>query len=1015
MSRIALIHLSDLHFSIETQSGISFKFDKLFNALRGIEEDVKYYFITITGDLTCSGASSEYALLKIILNQFIDKLRKETNKDIYLLCVPGNHDVDHASEKHKCNILDVYKNNKYVEEISSQLKLLKNYNKFADSYDCGVTDNQLIQSRLISIENGEIEFLLVNNAVFSQKDCQNYKGLLYLADRDIDQITKYKDACFSVSLMHHNLDYFNDDVKHKAKKTILLKSSIVLLGHEHEGEGIEAVSGDSHTEIHMAGAFCDRENSSLSVYIINTDRKTLKPYYLTWCNEGEGYYSIHKEKEKPIALKRYNDTFLTYDANYLLHIEESHRFRDLGKLNGYYVFPRLVEENHSGEDRYYHEIKSIEDFNDLLEKNSKLKITGNANCGKTSLLKFLFLQKNDRSFGKYPLLFCPNDFISSNPETILNKKIRESFSNTHKDSLMYYLQLNENDKILMIDDYDLIEDSVLQKFLQKYGSSFKYHIYTTHNSILDFRQSIKDSIIDENIKFFRITPFLSDKRDELITKVVEISYPQKTDSIEGIAKSFSTNRSVLSATPSFVIMFCNFYCGSFGSNTSDSNIYSKVFESNLIDNLHKIQTPRMPVEKIFIVLQKIAFYTFLYHKNSITEMEIDGIITDYEKEYITTIDHGFFLAGITKTPIIRKKDDFEYQFSDRDILAYFIAQEICSIDDDNQRNSIIIEIIKNSCLNINSSILLFIFHIQQDTVLLTTMIQEVSKYVDSWDSFSFNDSSMPAFIARKESLALEFDEIKKDNYYEKEQEERLNKEKKIEELANQSEKKDFYQNDNSDIESPFNKLLRACNLMYVLSKCLPIFEYKLRGDNKNRLAQLIFSLPNKIFNVWTVLFTSAKESIINELKRTWISYHSDSVVFPKTKVEFLLWWESLSLLISLYDNSCGIATSDNTKDFLLEYKKDSTDDTMKIQRLVICSQVSSSPAQFYDIAKGLINRKDEPAYTVIRRIILHGILHISNLDTSKARSLASSYFGKNDSDIMKERMKLEQKKKRIKD
>ena len=70
---------------------------------------------------------------------------------------------------------------------------------------------------------------------------------------------------------------------------------------------------------------------------------------------------------------------------------------------------------------------------------------------------------------------------------------------------------------------------------------------------------------------------------------------------------------------------------------------------------------------------------------------------------------------------------------------------------------------------------------------------------------------------------------------------------------------------------------------------------------------------------------------------------------------------------------------------------------------------------FYDIAKGLINRKDEPAYTVIRRIILHGILHISNLDTSKARSLASSYFGKNDSDIMKERMKLEQKKKRIKD
>lgn len=1010
--KVAIIHLSDIHFSVNKQSEIQSRLRKLQKAINCIE-DIKYCILAITGDISSSGKQAEYSLFKISLNNFVSDLEGMGNK-VFCVCVPGNHDVNHTDEKKPLELQKVYRDNDYQKEISSQLKLLRNYNKFAEEYGCEFKDCQLVKSIIVNIEDLKLELLLINNAVFSQKD-QNYKGLLFLSDTDIDYINENKEADFAICLMHHNTDYFSDAVKHKAKNLILRKSSIMLLGHEHDEEVLETISDNSHTEIRMCSAFFDDEqNSSASVYVVDTKKQTIKDYNFTWDKSGQGFFNKDEKKAKTIKLKRFEDSFLSYNKDYIERVRENHKYKELGGIDDYYVFPRLIEENHSGDEKYSNEIKSLEDFYSVLQKNKRIEIVGNSSNGKTSLLQFLLLDREKRAFGKYPLLLTADDFSFSTPETIIQNKLKNTFDNDSKTSLMYYLQMNEDDKILLIDDYDLIDETILEQFLVKYGSCFKYHVYSVHNSILDFSQVLKERIINEEMKFYRITPFLSDKREDLVSKVVSIRYPGKESLIESITNAFSTKRSILSATPSFIIMFCNFYCGNYGVSTIDSNIYSKVFESSIIETLKKDETSKLNTDKMMIVLQKIAFFVHSNNRNYLTEEEIISIIEQYEKDYLTSIDTSVFIGIINSAQII-VQDGMGFRFCDENVLAYFVAKEICSYDDVSIKNSLIVEVMKNACYSINTSVLLFIIHIQQDTVLLTTLIDESSKYIDSWQEFSFEDSKKQVNSPTSNNeFVLSYDESKHDEVLNREKEERLNKEREIEESENKNRNRDFYDFKDSNTDSAMNKLLRVCNLMYILSKCLPIFEHRILGPVKNKLTDLIYSLPNKIFNVWTTMFEASKAAIIESLRKTWIEYRSDSIAFPEDQFEYLLWWESLSLLISLYDNSCGVATSEATKEFLINYNRQTNNGiTLTIQKLLISTQRASSPKFFLDNAKELIEIKDEPANTVIRRIVLHGIIHITNVDKKKLQSLATSYFGKKDSQIMKERLKLESKKKNV--
>ena len=99
MANISYLHLSDLHIGDKYQKGLISQTKKiLFEDIDFILTKIKTLDVVFfTGDLVQKGTEEEFTLLEDFLKELWE-LFKKCGQNPYLLCVPGNHDLERIND-----------------------------------------------------------------------------------------------------------------------------------------------------------------------------------------------------------------------------------------------------------------------------------------------------------------------------------------------------------------------------------------------------------------------------------------------------------------------------------------------------------------------------------------------------------------------------------------------------------------------------------------------------------------------------------------------------------------------------------------------------------------------------------------------------------------------------------------------------------------------------------------------------------------------------------------------------
>lgn len=1007
---IVFLHLSDIH--LNNEKDISDKhIDKIVNSLNSYKTiKFEYVIIIISGDITQSGERVQFNNAMKLMGSLIVKLNHAFNCRCKILIVPGNHDVNH--NEYPLDLMYL-KDERYSEVEASEHKKLESFYVFSKYNHCFENSELYCDFKTIDIKGFKIQANLINNAIFSTID--QYKGLLYIPDDMVSMLAKKSNADFIISIMHHAPDFYRDEIKNKIEDTVIKNSNILFHGHEHYNYSkYTSFNGSNGTIVQSGGCLCHNGNWNKSSYIVgilNLNTLDYNYHKYTWNEQSVQYEHddiiSERIKQTKAGLKITNEflEFINSDNN-----------------ESYYVFPSIIYHGNKRTEDY--QIEVFDNFKEELLNHHYSLIVGSSNIGKTTLLKHIFL-----SFAEnyYVLYGSPEKLLekSKNKRQNIKKLIESLFMDvygTDKSKWQAFEQAERKNCIFILDDFEQIDGINLNDFFHSLSNIFGTIIISNIHTI-DFNPyniNIEDKA---TIAKFEIKAPVGHKRREIIRAVVKEKADDKSEkNIENIVHQvdlvIKTQLSLIPPEPYYIIQMAENFMNNVGEAIYKStNVFSKVFEANLtnkIDNSLKIKNKNknITVDLMYVIFGKIAYFIHFNKAYPIKRSEIDKIIKEYNIEYGNLLETEDIISIAKSAKIITDTEESResFRFSNKSILAYFVAKEIIFRKDLNA----LYEVINKACINICTDILLFIIYLTDETTILNqilSFIQDVIKSDSSWSEFSI-PNAVPLFIKNSNQLYIDKKPVnKKDEKIQIEKSE----EKAEELMITEFKIKDIYDWDDSIIDSFNNRLFRMTSLLQIISKCLPCFEHRLKKSEKSELIECLYTLPNRVFMFWCNLIDNDYEDIIEELKtHPYFTKKKPNMrasdIDQKVKTSFALY--SINLLLNLYYIPVLNATGKNTFQFLnnKEFFDYSKTITYQLEHLMFLEQNQDSN-DFVATALDLKKESDEMISSyMLQCIVRHGLITRNDTKENIYR-LESKFFPKIKKSFLIERTKDKYSKK----
>jgi predicted MPP superfamily phosphohydrolase len=256
--KVRWLHISDFHF----RGGDPYDSDVVLGALVSSVEKFRKSgrrpdLIFATGDIADRGQDEEYAVATRFFNALLAAadIKKER-----LFIIPGNHDVDRELGYSLLRTLDsneaaqkYFKPKVPKPHISQKQRAFCNwYGEYFSGIRSFQTDSTCGSVESVTIGDFKVGILPINSALFCQDD--NDHGKLWIGRRCIDAALAELDDLktdVNIALVHHPLQWLNDDESGYIRATLATKVDLVLRGHLHETE-LETVDGTSGKSVNLA-------------------------------------------------------------------------------------------------------------------------------------------------------------------------------------------------------------------------------------------------------------------------------------------------------------------------------------------------------------------------------------------------------------------------------------------------------------------------------------------------------------------------------------------------------------------------------------------------------------------------------------------------------------------------------------------------------------------------------------------------------------------------------------------
>ena len=282
MSKIVLVHLSDIHFVKASPAGLEVLDEDI---RRELKSDVVTqcdalggaHGILVTGDIAYSGKVEEYKRAE----EWLLELCRDTRcgeQNVWIIC--GNHDVqrdviansvslrdfqDKLRTKEPAQIDAVYK--EYLTDAAARTivySALQNYNDFAQKFGGHFSHDRIHWEKDIVLNDGsKLRIRGLNSAIGCNKDDHKDTGKLTVGSSNC-AVTRL-DAHEYMTLCHHPPDWLRDS--EEATKYLNSRVRLQLYGHKHLSRIVYSEeNGFAYMTLHAGAVNPDRGENGVARY-----------------------------------------------------------------------------------------------------------------------------------------------------------------------------------------------------------------------------------------------------------------------------------------------------------------------------------------------------------------------------------------------------------------------------------------------------------------------------------------------------------------------------------------------------------------------------------------------------------------------------------------------------------------------------------------------------------------------------------------------------------------------------
>lgn len=1001
---LLILHLSDMHFGKKnnyTQDNINAIVNSLHESMRGID----HILVIVSGDLAFSGQKGECMQVGRFLHALKAAITQRYHtSDIRVAMVPGNHDVDYRKgDLGRKGLEALEEDGSYEKAISNELEKQTQFFVLSKINSCFSIPG-LLEQKTITYGDKTVQLNLINTAAFSS--LEEDQGFHFLTDADINKLSKQHNSDFVISVMHHPHHWYSFRCKKQLEEALYSRSDLIFVGHEHYESSMKIEHANASVNIFAAGKLGNRgdwTDSEFHVAVLNLETRAYTTMKYHWNGAAKIYEQIDK-KEIPLSRDRYNQLGLIVRPEFSKVLEED-KYLISRSVRDYFVFPLLIEEQISDDSgRIPREIDTLESLMNTMGSQEKIVISGGSDSGKSVLAREIYAELASRKVA----LFVKGGDVGSNPERTIREAFEDAYS-TEKASFEAFKQTRPEDLAIVIDDVDAIEPSREDPFISYVSDHFGIIVETCQTEIdIDMKSRLKKRATTREFTFYRIAPFYSNKRKQLVTNIVHrISKADQEaqDHIIALLCDVLTKQKYLySWNPEFIVQFVKYYCNNIGeAMQNDGSVFSKVFEANLTQ-LIKPYARRITVDKVMMVLDKIAYGIYVEKNYPISLADTDKLVQDYNSVYGSKIDTVEFLTLLIDAKIMKKTEE-GYLFYDRNYLAYFTAREIkrrCLEDGDFSQFNHVMEY---SYSGLNADILLFVTYITDNLNIIRMVMEQGIKSVSEWEEFNLREIDIPFLVNPVEQVVKPFEEGDR----EKAEDERIRQEKaEVQSLTIANDATIFY--GEQDELNFVQKIIRSISLMIILARTLPSFEHMMKKEDKERCVDMLYRMPLKIFEAWAKIIDEESSGLISDIKE----FHENEFRKEKPTIPpledkdalYILKWEATSLLLDLMYVAMNNATRSNTNDFIdgFDYK---LLPTYGVEHLIGLARRDNVSA-FSSEAERIFGEEKQPmTKTMVQRVARNFMVNSKRIKQPETQRLNSKLF---DEQLHQDRILIEQQR-----
>jgi hypothetical protein len=415
-----------------------------------------------------------------------------------------------------------------------------------------------------------------------------------------------------------------------------------------------------------------------------------------------------------------------------------------------------------------------------------------------------------------------------------------------------------------------------------------------------------------------------------------------------------------------------------------------VFEASLTASLVPFINKRLTIEKVLIILDKIAYHAHSNREYPIKQETIGNIIEWYNGKFGgMAVNLCEFLQIITNAKVmICTEDPSLYVFCNKNYQAYFTAREIRRKCQDEHDLADLERILNYACFGINADILLFLTYITDNMSILRMILKTAVDFTKDWPEFNLDDININ-YLANLNPM-----EISAPKEEDKRIEEMREVEKERTEVSVESiQSLQLYNYDEKNIDITFNQIIRAISLLNVIARSLPSFEHSMFHEDKKAFVDAIYRLPNKIFYMWAIEVDAMKLTVMDEIRDA-IKEQVFTYKYEDLKEDDLLAYlqlESVSVLLELLNISASDSARENTDTYLEEFDYSSTT-TYSLLHLLILSVRAKEEHFIREAARIYDGNKSVTSQLMTRRVVHNFMIKSPKLNQKHLQQMSAKYF-----------------------